>query len=280
VLVVAVSVCPKLMAADEASGAKARRVPVRLGQSIADMQLTDEQATKIADIRKENRPKIAEAAKKVAALVKEEVEKVRAVLTSEQKEKLQAMKDERKEQRVDRLAGRLAHLQQLDLTDAELAQIGEIREEYRPKIENVVKQFSSILTDDQKKAREEALKAGKNRREVWESVSLTSDQKEKIGSACKELVTVVRDELDKIKGVLTEGQQEKLAELKEERRERVRDRMAFAIANFKDLNLTADQQASISEIRKEYRPKVQKAGNKLRSMVREEVTTILHVFEG
>jgi Spy/CpxP family protein refolding chaperone len=90
---------------------------------------------------------------------------------------------------------------------------------------------------------------------------------------------VVREELTKIGDVLTEAQKEKLAELKGERRERVRDRLAFRIAEFKVLNLTGEQRDKIRGIRKEYRPKVHTAGNKLRAAVREEVAMILDVIK-
>ena len=71
-----------------------------------------------------------------------------------------------------------------------------------------------------------------------------------------------------------------LQDLRQERNERVRDRMAYWIANRKDLNLTEGQKAQIAQIRKEYRPKVQEAGNKLRATVREEVEAILAVIKG
>ena len=86
--------------------------------------------------------------------------------------------------------------------------------------------------------------------------------------------------MEKIRDVLTEEQKEKLAELKEERQERVRDRMAHRIANLKDLNLTDEQKTKIADIRKEYRPKVHEAGNKLRATVREEVEAIVAVIKG
>jgi Spy/CpxP family protein refolding chaperone len=90
----------------------------------------------------------------------------------------------------------------------------------------------------------------------------------------------VREELEKIRDVLTEGQKEKVQEFREERRERVRDRKAHAIANAKELNLTDDQKAKIMEIRKEFAPKVHEAGNKLRATVREEAEAILAVIKG
>ena len=47
-----------------------------------------------------------------------------------------------------------------------------------------------------------------------------------------------------------------------------------------DLNLTDEQEAKIADIRKEYRPKVQEAGNKLRAAVKEEVERIVAVIKG
>ena len=83
-----------------------------------------------------------------------------------------------------------------------------------------------------------------------------------------------------MRDVLTEGQKEKLQEFNEERRDRVRDRMAHRIANLRELNLTEEQKAQIQEIRKEYRPKVHEAGNKFRAVVREEVAAIVNVIKG
>jgi Spy/CpxP family protein refolding chaperone len=76
----------------------------------------------------------------------------------------------------------------------------------------------------------------------------------------------------------TEEQQAKLPELKAERRERARDRLAARIANFRELNLTGEQRTAIAEIRKEYRPKIQETGNQLRATVKEEVAMILAVI--
>ena len=123
---------------------------------IQDLNLTDEQEAKIADIHKEYKAKVQEAAKDLAAVVKEEAEKVRAVLTEEQKTKLAALKEERKEFRAERLAERIAHLEELDLTEAEMAKIAEIRQEYRPKIVKALEGLKGILSDDQRKAREDA----------------------------------------------------------------------------------------------------------------------------
>jgi Spy/CpxP family protein refolding chaperone len=269
-------VCPSLWA-DE--GVKTTKVGEAVAEKIQDLNLTDQQEAKIADIRKEYRPKVQDAAKELVGTVKEEVDKIRAVLTPEQRDKLQAMKEERAESREECLAHAMAHLKDLDLTDTEMTKIGEIRKEYRPKIAKAMEELSGTLTDAQKKAREEALSAGKTRKEVLEAIKLTDQQREKVQGVAKEVAALVRGEMEKIGDVLTEEQKEKLQELKDERRERVRDRMAHAVANFKDLNLTDEQKAKIADIRKEYRPKVHEAGNKLRATVREEVSQIVAVIK-
>jgi Spy/CpxP family protein refolding chaperone len=260
----------KLSAQDAAGG---------LGERLQDLKLTDEQEAKIADIRKDCGPRVQEARKELAGIVQEEVRKVQAVLTPEQREKLKTLREERREQREEGLAGRVAHLQQLDLTDAERTQIAEIRREYRPKIVKALDGLKGILTDEQRKTREAALKAGKKRREVIASLNLTDEQKEKVEAVAKEVGTLVREEMEKIRDVLSEGQKEKLQELQAERRERVRDRMAHRIANLRDLNLTDEQKTQITDIRKEYRPRVHEAGNKLRAAVREEVEMIIAVLK-
>jgi Spy/CpxP family protein refolding chaperone len=278
-LAVGISVYAALPAAAQE---KAAQQPAAggLAERIQDLNLTDEQEARIADIRKEYRPKVQEAAKDLATVVKEEVEKARGVLSDEQKTKLAATKEERPERRAERLAERIAHLEQLDLTDGERAKITAIREEYRPKIAQALESLRGTLTDAQRQAREDALRAGKPRREVIASLNLTGEQKEKVEAVGKELRTLVREELEKMRDVLSEGQQEKLQEFKEERKEHVRDHMAHAIMNFKDLNLTAEQKTQLADIRKEYRPKVHEAGNKLRATVREEVEAIVAVLKG
>jgi Spy/CpxP family protein refolding chaperone len=276
-LLVAALIGPGLWADDQA---KDKGVGQGLAERIQDLNLTDAQEAKIAEIQKEYQPKVQEAAKELAAIVKEEVGKARAVLTPDQQTKLQALKEERKERRVDGLAARIARLEQLDLTDGEIAKIEAIRKEYRPKIVKAMEGLKDILTDEQKKAREEGLKAGKKRREIIASLNLTEDQKAKVGTVGEAVGNLVKEELEKMRDVLTAEQQAKLPELKEERREGIRDRMAARIMNLKGLNLTDDQKTQLTDIRKEYRPKVHEAGNKLRAAIREEVGMIVAVLKG
>jgi Spy/CpxP family protein refolding chaperone len=277
-LAVGMAACSALPVAAEEK--KEPRDAVLVVEWVQDLNLTEEQENKIADIRKEFKPKVQEAAKDLAGVAKEEVEKIEGVLTAEQKEKLKTAKEERKEFRAERLAARLAHLEELDLTDAEVAKIAEIRKEFQPKLAKAMEGLQGILSDDQKKAREQALKDGKKRKEILESLKLTDEQKEKVEAVCKELRTLVHDELTQMRDVLTDSQKEKLDEFKDERKERVRDRKAHMISTLKDLDLTDEQKTKIADIRKEYRPKVHEAGNKLRATVREEVEAILAVIKG
>jgi Spy/CpxP family protein refolding chaperone len=271
-LVVTVLACPGLWAADQGKDSP--------GDRLQDLKLTDEQEAKIAEIRKEYQAKVQGAAKELAALIKEEVDKARDVLTDEQKTKLTTLKDERKELRAQRVSERIAHLEHLHLTDTEHAKITAIREEYHPKIVKAMENLRGLLTNDQRMTREEALKAGKKRKEMIAALNLTGEQKEKIEAVGKELLSLVREEVEKTRDVLTEAQKEKLEEFKDERKERVRDRKAHAIMNFKELNLTAEQKTKLAEIRKEYRPKIHEAGNKLHATVREETEAIIAVLKG
>jgi Spy/CpxP family protein refolding chaperone len=255
-------------------------VAVVLVEHFQDLNLTDEQEAKIATIRKEHQPKVQEASKELHTVAKEEMDKIDAVLTAQQKEKLKAWKDERMEQREECLAHFIAELKELDLTDAEMTKLGDIRKEFRPKIKKAMEGLFGLLSEDQKKARLDALKAGKKRKEVLAAMALTPEQKEKVEAVAKDVATLVREECEKIHEVITEDQKEKLADIKAERKERIRDRRAHAVANFKDLALTDEQKTKLEEIRKEYRPKVQEAGNKLRTAVREEIEAVANVIKG
>jgi Spy/CpxP family protein refolding chaperone len=277
VLIVGALVCPSLWA-DE--GAKATKVGEGIAERIQDLNLTDQQEAKIADIRKEFRPKVQEATKELAGIANEELDKIRAVLTAEQKQKLQAMKEERPDRREECLAHAIANLKDVDVTDAEMTKIGEIRKEFRPKIAKAMEGLTGTLSDAQKKAREEGLSAGKSRKEVLEAMKLTDDQRTKVQNVAKEVAGLVREEMEQIGDVVSAEQKEKLQDLKDERAERVRDRKAHAAANFKDLNITDEQKTKIADIRKEYRPKVQEAGNKLRATIREEIQQIVSVIKG
>jgi Spy/CpxP family protein refolding chaperone len=256
----------------------AQEVKAKLVERFEELNLTDEQEAKIQKIQQENRPKIEAAAKELSAIGKEEMDKVMAVLTPEQKEKLAAMKDERKERRAEGLSERVARIEELDLSDSEEAQLEALRKESRPRMEKAMASLQGALNEEQKKVREQGLQSGKKHRDIFTSLRLTDDQKEKVLEASKECRAALKEEMSKIAEILTAEQKEKLAELKDERADKVRDRRVHRIANLKELNLTGEQIAKIVEIRKEYRPKVQEAGNKLRAAIREEVSAIGEVL--
>jgi Spy/CpxP family protein refolding chaperone len=267
---VALSACGKLYAQDALE---------RLDQRIQQLHLTNDQEVKIADIRKECHAKILEDKKELETVGKEEMEKIHAVLTPEQQTKLAALKEKRQEAREEGLADRITHLKELDLTEAERAKIDSIQEQYRPKVKQALESVRGILSEDQQKAREEALRSGKKLREVLGSLNLKDEQKEKLEAVGKEVRTLVHEELEKIGDVLNDKQKEKLADLKDERPDRIRDRWAARVMNFRDLNLTDEQKSAIRQIRQEYRPRIHDAGNKLRADIREEVRMILGVLK-
>jgi Spy/CpxP family protein refolding chaperone len=274
--VLAVAALLALGARFAAQEAKGDRVLV---VTIQDLHLTDAQEAKIAQIMKEFRTKHADALKELTSTAKEEIEKLSTVLTPAQKAKLESTREERKEAREECLAHHFAHLKELDLTDDEMTKIKEIRTEFRPKIEKTAKSLEGLLSDQQKKAREDGLKSGIKRKEILASMKLTDDQMQKVTAVAKELGSLVRDEAEKVRDVLTASQKEQLLELKDERKEHARDRMAHHLTNLKDLNLTDEQKSRLADIRKEFRPRIHEAGNRVRAAIREEMEMILAVIK-
>jgi Spy/CpxP family protein refolding chaperone len=274
---------PGKLAAEERADQKATK---GLAAQIQDLFLSDGQEAKIADIQKEYRPRVQAAGKELVDVIGEELEKVYSVLTLAQKTDIQAFNVERRTRRAERRAERLVQLEELDELEelefigGEGSKIAEIRKEYRPRIVKLVEGLMGTLNEDQRKAREEALKAGKKRSEMIASLNLSDEQKAKIEAVGKEVGTIVREALEKIRDAMTEGQKQKRQELEQERREGVRDPIARRILGLKDLKLTDAQKAQIAEIGEEYRPKVQKAANKLGAALREEVEKIIAVLKG
>jgi Spy/CpxP family protein refolding chaperone len=268
---------PGKLAAEEKADQKATN---GLAAQIQDLLLSDQQEAKIADIQKEYRPRVQAAGKELVAVIEDELDKIFSVLTMAQKSKIQALNMvERQTRRAVLRAERLLHLEELDeLEELEFiggdgSKIAEIRTEYHPRIVKPLEGLMGTLNEGQRKAREEALKAGKKRSEMIASLNLSDEQKTKIEAVGKEVGTAVREALEKIREAITEGQKEK-------RQERVRDPIARRILSVKDLKLTDTQKAQIAEVGEEYRPKVQKAADKLSAALREEVEKILAVLKG
>src|SRR6516225_1494131 len=76
-LVVTALVCPGLWGLADGGD---KGVGAGMAERMQDLNLTDEQEAKIAEIRKDCQPKIREAGKDLAIVVKQEMEKIRAVL--------------------------------------------------------------------------------------------------------------------------------------------------------------------------------------------------------
>lgn len=248
-------------------------------ERIRDINLTEAQEAEIAGIQDEYAPKIEDAIADLKTVVREEIDMARVILTPEQLAKLENMKDERKAMRVEGLSSRLAHLRDLDLTDDEMTKIVEIRKDYRARIANALEGLQGILSPEQAKLREDALKAGKSRREVLASLNLNEEQKSKVDAVGKQVRALVKEEVEKLRAILNPELKENVDAMKADRREYVRDRVAFAIVNYKELNLTGQQKTKLETIRAEYRPRVQQAGNQLRALVREELAAIVAVLK-
>jgi Spy/CpxP family protein refolding chaperone len=109
-------------------------------------------------------------------------------------------------------------LEGLKLTDGQKAKVEALRKEIDTKRAEIQKKMGSILTAEQKKARQDAEKAaktaGKKGKEfhdaVEAAVKLTDDQKAKMAAAKKEMDGLQKQIRDKIDGILTPEQKEQL----------------------------------------------------------------------
>jgi Spy/CpxP family protein refolding chaperone len=106
----------------------------------------------------------------------------------------------------------------LNLTDEQKAKIAELKKEYAPKFKEAHEKVDSILTPEQKKARQEAMQAaraaGKKwreaQKEVQATMNLTSDQKTKLAAARKEMMSVGKEFHENVLSVLTPEQKAQL----------------------------------------------------------------------
>jgi Spy/CpxP family protein refolding chaperone len=118
-------------------------------------------------------------------------------------------------------------LKSLNLTDDQKAKVEALKKEYEPKFKEGRERTESILTADQKKAREEAVKtakaAGKKGPEVWRdahsAMKLTDDQKAKMADARKANQALRKEAREKLMTVLTPEQKEQIQKEMKSRRE-------------------------------------------------------------
>jgi len=113
------------------------------------------------------------------------------------------------------------------LSDEQKAKVADVEKEFAPKLEEAMKKMD-VLTPEQKKARDEAMKKardeGKDRGEVrragMAAVTLTDEQKAKQTEARKCLRAIGEQELAKVKEILTPEQKAEVEKRMAERKKR------------------------------------------------------------
>jgi Spy/CpxP family protein refolding chaperone len=109
-------------------------------------------------------------------------------------------------------------LKAVNLTDDQKTKWEAIKKEYAPKIKDIAEKREKLLTPEQKKAREEAMKAvrtaGKKRdearKEVEAAVKLTDEQKAKMAEVRKTSESLGKDLREKVQALLTPEQKDLL----------------------------------------------------------------------
>lgn len=109
----------------------------------------------------------------------------------------------------------------LDLTAEQKEKLQKIRDDQGPKMKEAFGKLGEALTEEQKTAAGEAMKAakaaGKKGREAIDSVQaavkLTDEQKKKMAEVETELAKILRGTRKEIQGILTTEQREKFNEL-------------------------------------------------------------------
>ena len=111
-------------------------------------------------------------------------------------------------------------LEGLELTAEQKEKLKGLEKEYGPKLKEARAKMDSIITDEQKKARAEAMKAAKEagkkgkelRQAVEAAVQLTDEQKAKMAEARKAMGPLQREVREKFMALLTPEQKEAIKE--------------------------------------------------------------------
>ena len=112
----------------------------------------------------------------------------------------------------------LAALEKLNLTAEQKAKVEELTKQYVPKLAELTKKREAILTDEQKKARQEVQKAardaGKSEQEALAAgrtaIKLTDEQQTKMAEMQKEMAAIMLELRQKATALLTPEQREQL----------------------------------------------------------------------
>lgn len=113
------------------------------------------------------------------------------------------------------------------LSEEQQSKVDALSKEYAPKMGELLKKSSSILTEEQQQARREAFRAareaGKKGKEfraaVDDAVTLTEEQKESQKSVREEMRKLMEEARGKLAEVLTADQKEQLKKARESRRD-------------------------------------------------------------
>jgi Spy/CpxP family protein refolding chaperone len=116
-------------------------------------------------------------------------------------------------------------LEGLKLTDDQKEKVEKIKQEFTPKLDELRKKMTEVLTPEQRKAEQEARKnakqAGKKGKEaedmVREAVKPTDEQQQKLDSLRKEMGALMKEIRGKLMDLLTDDQK---AELKAKAKEK------------------------------------------------------------
>ena len=178
----------------------------------------------------------------------------------------------------------------LNLTEDQKSKMAELRKEYGSKFKEAWKKMDTVLTEEQRTARTEAMKvakeAGEKTREAWkkvkDAVKLTDVQKTKMAELRKETGALHKELREKMAALLTPEQKEKC----EKHRKCVADHapkagrkhhggpehrgMGWGRHVLEGLDLTDDQKTRLKELRKEYGSKMKEAWPKMEGLLTEE----------
>jgi Spy/CpxP family protein refolding chaperone len=101
-------------------------------------------------------------------------------------------------------------------------------------------------------------------------LEIRKEGRPKVLEAAKQLVAIVKQEVEMIKDELTPDQKTKIKDIREERAEFRGERLGERIAHLKELDLTESELAKIKEIHKDYHGKTVKAMKTLDGLLTEE----------
>jgi Spy/CpxP family protein refolding chaperone len=120
-------------------------------------------------------------------------------------------------------------LKPLNLTEEQKTKVAALKKDYEPKFKELGDKRDGILTAEQKKARDDAMKAAKDEgkkgfdviRAGFQAVKLTDEQKAKMKELGKEARSLIEEVMGKVTPILTAEQKEQL----EKARKRMEERM-------------------------------------------------------